>query len=168
MSRPITGLAFLIGLSVIIWTTDLLRMVFGLTLMAQEFAVFILGLTLILTFLTRDPWGQRTTVPTMSSWTLGMLALVSCCYLSFRYRVMAEELYYHLEEAAFIGIVLIPLVVEALRRLVGWSLVIIVLVFLAYGLLGSHLPEPVAARPWGVPDLAAHLVWDTTAMVGYL
>ncbi|NDC89652.1 MAG: hypothetical protein EB075_12805, partial [Bacteroidetes bacterium] len=166
MSRSITGLAFLIGLSVIVWTTDILRMAFGLTLMAQEFAVFILGLTLILTFLTRDLVGQRTTAPTTLSRALGIASLVSCCYLSFRYRVMAEELYYHLEEAAIIGIVLIPLVIEALRRLVGWSLVVIVLVFLVYGLLGSYLPEPFVARPWGVPDLAAHLAWDTTAMVG--
>jgi TRAP transporter 4TM/12TM fusion protein len=166
MARLCTGFAFLIGLSVILWTTDILRLVFGLTLMTQEFAVWILGLTLLLTFLTRDLRGKRTPAPTMVSWGLGVCSLVSCCYLSFRYRVMAEELYYHLEEAAIVGIVLIPLVIEALRRLVGWSLVAIVLSFLAYGLLGSHLPEPFVARPWGVPDLAAHLAWDTTAMVG--
>ena len=166
MARLCTGFAFLIGLSVILWTTDVLRLVFGLTLMTQEFAVWILGLTSLLTYLSRDHRGTRVETPSKLSVCLGVIAVALCCYLSFRYRVMAEELYYHLEEAAIVGIVLIPLVIEALRRLVGWSLVAIVLSFLAYGLLGSHLPEPFVARPWGVPDLAAHLAWDTTAMVG--
>jgi TRAP transporter 4TM/12TM fusion protein len=166
MGRLSTGFAFLTGLSVILWTTDVLRLVFGLTLMTQEFAVWILGLTLLLTYLSRDHRGARVETPSKLSVCLGVIAVALCCYLSFRYRVMAEELYYHLEEAAIVGIVLIPLVIEALRRLVGWSLVVIVLSFLAYGLLGSHLPEPFVARPWGVPDLAAHLAWDTTAMVG--
>ena len=49
MGRLSTGFAFLTGLSVIFWTTDVLRSVFGLTLMTQEFAVWILGLTLLLT-----------------------------------------------------------------------------------------------------------------------
>lgn len=166
MGRLSTGFAFLTGLSVIFWTTDVLRSVFGLTLMTQEFAVWILGLTLLLTYLSRDHHGARVEIPSNLSLGLGVVSLALCCYLAFRYRVMAEELYYHLEEGAIVGIILIPLVIEALRRLVGWSLVVIVLSFLAYGLLGSHLPEPFVARPWGIPDLAAHLAWDTTAMVG--
>jgi len=166
MARLSTGFAFLVGLSVIVWTTDVLRLVFGLTFMTQEFAVWILGLTVMLTFLSRNSQGSRVQSPSGVSLGLGCLALTFCCYLSFRYRVMAEELYYHLEEAAFIGVVLIPLVIEALRRLVGWSLVVIVLSFLVYGIFGSYLPEPFVARPWEVPDLAAHLAWDTTAMVG--
>ena len=166
MARLSTGFAFLVGLSVIVWTTDVLRLVFGLTFMTQEFAVWILGLTVMLTFLSRNSQGLRVQTPSGLSLGLGCLALTFCCYLSFRYRVMAEELYYHLEEAAFIGVVLIPLVIEALRRLVGWSLVVIVLSFLVYGIFGSYLPEPFVARPWEVPDLAAHLAWDTTAMVG--
>ena len=166
MGRLSTGFAFLTGLSIIFWTTDVLRLVFGLTLMTQEFAVWILGLTLLLTYLNRDHHGARIEIPSNLSVCLGFISLALCCYLSFRYRLMAEELYYHLEEAAIVGMILIPLVIEALRRLVGWSLVVIVLGFLAYGLLGSYLPEPFVARPWGVPDLAAHLAWDTTAMVG--
>jgi len=166
MARLSTGFAFLTGLSVIVWTTDFLRVVFGLTFMTQEFAVWILGLTLLLTYLSRDYLGARVEIPSKLSVCLGATSLALCCYLSLRYRVMAEELYYHLEEAAIVGIILIPLVIEALRRLVGWSLVVIVLGFLAYGLLGSYLPEPFVARPWGIPDLAAHLAWDTTAMVG--
>jgi TRAP transporter 4TM/12TM fusion protein len=166
MGRLSTGFAFLTGLSIIFWTTDVLRLVFGLTLMTQEFAVWILGLTLLLTYFNRDHHGARIEIPSNLSVCLGFISLALCCYLSFRYRLMAEELYYHLEEAAIVGMILIPLVIEALRRLVGWSLVVIVLGFLAYGLLGSYLPEPFVARPWGVPDLAAHLAWDTTAMVG--
>ena len=42
MARLSTGFAFLVGLSVIVWTTDVLRLVFGLTFMTQEFAVWIL------------------------------------------------------------------------------------------------------------------------------
>ncbi|NBR75554.1 MAG: hypothetical protein EBT74_06555 [Gammaproteobacteria bacterium] len=95
MARLSTGFAFLTGLSVIVWTTDFLRVVFGLTFMTQEFAVWILGLTLLLTYLSRDHRGARVEIPSKLSVCLGATSLALCCYLSLRYRVMAEELYYH-------------------------------------------------------------------------
>ncbi|MDB9862668.1 TRAP transporter fused permease subunit [Litorivicinus sp.] len=165
MSRLNDVIACVIAISIVVWTADLPRAILGATLMAQEFALWILGLCLLLTFLSRDYSGCKRDM-TLLSQAPGWAAFGLCVYMAIRYRVMAEELYYHLNEAAVIGIFLIPLVLEALRRLVGYALVVIVLLFLAYGIFGVYLPEPVTARPWAVLDLAAHLSWDTTAMVG--
>lgn len=57
----------------------------------------------------------------------------------------------------YVGIVLILLILEALRRTNGWILLSVTLCFLAYALFGNYLPAP-----W------THKGYDVSRLVGYM
>ncbi|MGA1207842.1 MAG: TRAP transporter large permease subunit, partial [Litorivicinaceae bacterium] len=159
-------LALLITAIAVAWTADLPRVLLSKPLLVQEFSLVVLGLCLALTFVTRTVRGTKKVSPDIGSLVIGAIAIATAVYAATRYRVMSEELYYHPLESGIVAVILFPLVIESLRRLVGWPLVVIVLLFAGYGLVGDLVPAPLTARPWAPQDLVTHLVWDMTAMVG--
>ncbi|MFP1678979.1 TRAP transporter permease [Alloalcanivorax sp. C16-2] len=149
------------------WTAELPRLLWGRVYLVQEFSLIILGLCLALIYLSRDPRGRAWPgPPSLVSTAAALIALSACWYAAYRYKVLSAQMFYFPVETFIIGAIVVPAVVEGLRRMVGWALVIIVLLFIAYGLWGNAMPAPFTARPWSVADLAPHLVLDTTAMVG--
>ena len=52
-----------------------------------------------------------------------------------------------------VGVLLIALVFEAARRVMGIALPIICAIFLAYGLLGQYLPGDLAHRGYGIDQM---------------
>jgi TRAP transporter 4TM/12TM fusion protein len=75
-------------------------------------------------------------------------AILSCGNITF-------VIYYVLYERAgaattvdiWLGVLLIFLVLEMTRRIMGWTLPIITLLFIAYGFLGPYLPLPYISHP---------------------
>ena len=64
------------------------------------------------------------------------------------------------------GLLLMVLVLEATRRTVGWPLVIVALVALAYALLGPYLPEAIAHKGYDIWRLVETLSWTTEGILG--
>ena len=65
-----------------------------------------------------------------------------------------------------IGVILIVLVFEAARRVMGIALPIICGLFLAYGLFGEHLPGDLAHRGYGVDQIINQLSFGTEGLYG--
>ncbi|MGA6097761.1 TRAP transporter permease [Stutzerimonas marianensis] len=65
-----------------------------------------------------------------------------------------------------VGVVLIVLVFEAARRVMGIALPIICGLFLAYGLLGQYLPGDLAHRGYGLDQLVNQLAFGTEGLYG--
>ncbi|PBJ02600.1 Sialic acid TRAP transporter permease protein SiaT [Pseudomonas ogarae] len=65
-----------------------------------------------------------------------------------------------------IGVVLIVLVFEAARRVMGIALPIICGIFLAYGLFGEYLPGDLAHRGYGVDQIINQLSFGTEGLYG--
>lgn len=65
-----------------------------------------------------------------------------------------------------IGVILIALVFEAARRVMGIALPIICGVFLAYGLFGEYLPGDLAHRGYGVDQIINQLSFGTEGLYG--
>jgi TRAP transporter 4TM/12TM fusion protein len=65
-----------------------------------------------------------------------------------------------------VGIVVIVLVFEAVRRVMGLALPIICALFLAYGLWGQFLPDVIAHRPFGWDQVIAQLYLGTEGIYG--
>ncbi|MFA5677834.1 MAG: TRAP transporter permease [Pseudomonas sp.] len=65
-----------------------------------------------------------------------------------------------------IGLVLIALVFEAARRVMGIALPIICGLFLAYGLFGNYLPGELAHRGYGLDQLVNQLSFGTEGLYG--
>ncbi len=65
-----------------------------------------------------------------------------------------------------IGILGVLLVLEAARRVVGWPIVIVASVFLAYAFAGSSIPGAFAHRGVSLSSLAGHLYFTTEGVFG--
>ncbi|MBD8573917.1 TRAP transporter permease [Pseudomonas syringae] len=65
-----------------------------------------------------------------------------------------------------IGLILIVLVFEAARRVMGIALPIICGLFLAYGLLGEYLPGDLAHRGYGIDQIINQLAFGTEGLYG--
>lgn len=65
-----------------------------------------------------------------------------------------------------IGVILIVLVFEAARRVMGIALPIICGLFLAYGLFGEYLPGDLAHRGYGVDQIINQLAFGTEGLYG--
>ncbi|WP_024618529.1 TRAP transporter permease [Pseudomonas kilonensis] len=65
-----------------------------------------------------------------------------------------------------IGVILIVLVFEAARRVMGIALPIICGIFLAYGLFGEYLPGDLAHRGYGVDQIINQLSFGTEGLYG--
>ncbi len=75
-------------------------------------------------------------------------------------------MFYRQSETLFAGIVIVPLALEALRRSAGHALLIIVLAFLAYGVLGHLIPGQFQGRSKDVADMLSFLAVDNVAILG--
>ncbi|AEV62214.1 TRAP transporter permease [Pseudomonas ogarae] len=65
-----------------------------------------------------------------------------------------------------IGVILIVLIFEAARRVMGIALPIICGIFLAYGLFGEYLPGDLAHRGYGVDQIINQLSFGTEGLYG--
>ncbi|WP_291010397.1 TRAP transporter permease [Hydrogenophaga sp.] len=65
-----------------------------------------------------------------------------------------------------VGVILIVLVFEAARRVMGWGLPLICAMFLAYALFGQHLPGMMAHRGYGVDQIVSTLSFGTEGLYG--
>ncbi len=66
----------------------------------------------------------------------------------------------------FFGIVSIVLIFELTRRVVGWPLLIIAFVFLAYCFFGQHLPAPFSHRGYDLERIATTLFMSKNGLFG--
>jgi len=94
------------------------------------------------------------------------LSLLSGIYLALRIPVLSEEAFFRPTETLLVSIVVIPLVVDALRRSVGMSLLVVFSVFVLYALFGDLIPGKMQGRASSPAELLRYLGTDTTAMLG--
>jgi TRAP transporter 4TM/12TM fusion protein len=64
------------------------------------------------------------------------------------------------------GILLVALMVEAVRRTVGWVLVWVIVAFLAYGAFGYVLPGTAGFRGFGLEEYVEILTMTTSGILG--
>ncbi|MDD3299005.1 MAG: TRAP transporter fused permease subunit, partial [Firmicutes bacterium] len=65
-----------------------------------------------------------------------------------------------------VGIIAIVLILEITRRVVGWPMVIIAIIFLIYALVGRHIPGQLAHRGVKFTSLVQHQFYTTEGIFG--
>ncbi|MGV8894292.1 MAG: TRAP transporter permease [Burkholderiaceae bacterium] len=65
-----------------------------------------------------------------------------------------------------VGAIMIVLVFEATRRMLGWALPIVCGTFLLYGLFGQYLPQPLGHRGYGFDQIVSQLYLGTEGILG--
>ena len=138
--------------------------------MIQRF-VHLLG-ALLLTFLLYDNKGKQHRGSTaVSRWSLIIAALTAVLGVYFIVQlnpdaVLNRGIWGITVVEQWTGLLLMVLVLEATRRTVGWPLVIVALVALAYALLGPYLPEAIAHKGYDIWRLVETLSWTTEGILG--
>jgi TRAP transporter 4TM/12TM fusion protein len=127
----------------------------------------VLGSTFLIIFL-RLP-GRRGAERRQIPWydlILGSAGFIICLYFTLIYTIIIEDYFYYRDTAFIIGIIVIPLTVEALRRTAGWSLVAVLMVFLIYSVMGHLVPGDLQAQEKDPYKLIAYLAADNVALLG--
>lgn len=138
-----------------------------ISMYAEQYMGLFLALTLGSIFLSipakRGSGGNR--VPWYDM-VLCAAALAVGLYVAILYPRLIMEIAYPSADKLVLGILAIVVVLEATRRTVGWSLVIVALVFLLYARFNHYMPEPFFATgtPWG--KLAISLYLDSEGILG--
>ncbi len=161
-----TVAACAVTLIAIVWTGW--PILFGeIDLYAEQMIAIVLALAFAVIFLRRPAFGKgpRRRAPPLDI-LLALISIVAGVWLFVRFQVLSEDAFYHPVETLVLGGVLVLLAAEALRRAAGYSLLVVLALFIAYALLGHMLGGQMQARPSTVAELVRYAGLDTTAMFG--
>ena len=162
---PVRFLGAVITLLSLVWAVDL-HVRLGYILYTEQALAVILGLSFLVIFLTIPARTGGRIAPWYDVFA-GIAGVVACGLVAVRFPVISEEgVFLHPVETAMVGVVILPLMLESLRRTAGPSLVIIVLAFLSYGLFGHLAPGKLEGQSKPVLDLVGYLAYDTAALFG--
>ncbi|MCH8110593.1 MAG: TRAP transporter fused permease subunit [Proteobacteria bacterium] len=137
-----------------------------ISIFTQQALGAVLGLALAVVFLTRPFRGTTREEVPLIDLMLAVLGLAAGLYVAVRYPVLSGEFFYRQTETFLVGLVIIPLVIEALRRTAGLVLVSILSTFLIYGLLADKVPGHLEGRAQSFPKLFSYLGVALNALSG--
>lgn len=159
-------LALALTLGSIGWAADIYRII-GLQIYNEQFIAVMLAVSLALAFLYLP--ARRNRPRTRVPWYDVLLAAVvftAGIYLAVKYPDLVDLVLLRPPEAVAVGCAIILLGLEALRRATGNVLLIIVFVFVLYGLFGDLFPGRFAGRAYDWGRLSAYLAFDVNGMLG--
>ncbi|WP_309084379.1 TRAP transporter fused permease subunit [Chelativorans sp.] len=165
--RPIASLlAVCLTLLAIAWPINLPRMV-GLALYPQQFLAAVLALSLPLAFLMLPArrGSPREVVPWYDI-LFAVISFLAVSYVTVRYPQVVNLIFSRPPSAYVPGLAIILLLLEALRRTTGLSLVIIIVVFLLYAMFGNYVPGRLAGRPQDWQMLSGYMAFDVNGIFG--
>ena len=160
-------LAVLISALAVAWAADLPRLAGLSSLYTEQMIAVVLGAANALIFLRR-PFRRgrsRRTAP-LADRAIAAASLAAGLWLAVRFPVLTEDAFYHPDEVLIVSLVLVPLTVEALRRATGVSLLLVVAVFILYGLYGDIFDGKLQARTMTAAEMVRYVGLDSTAMLG--
>jgi TRAP transporter 4TM/12TM fusion protein len=170
------ALAALLIAASIAWSLDLFRPV-GLVLFSEQFAAAAFGIGLALTFLrfrakrlviAEADQAADPAPPPWYDWACAAVALLVCAYVTVRFpRLTAGAGTVDLETMTISGAITL-LTIEAVRRTIGWSLVIILLALGGYVLVGDLVPGQLTTRKVEFGELLAYLNLDNNGLLGII
>ena len=139
----------------------------GIVVFREQYMGLFLALSLAATFLSTP--ARRGAPGAPIPWTdvaAAALSMLVGLNVAIRYPTLVEGLAFITWDKVVLGTVAILLLLEAVRRLIGWALVIITGAFILYAHFAYLFPGPLAGRgaTWG--RIATYLYLDTNAMLG--
>ena len=99
-------------------------------------------------------------------WSLGILGFLTGIYNWVEYVPLIQRSGFLTDLDLVVGVVLIVLVFEAARRLMGLPLAIIAGIFLAYCFFGNYLPPPFIHRGYDFSQIVENFAYGTEGIYG--
>ena len=139
---------------------------FGISVYKEQFMLLCLGLSGAVVYLNTRYDRRKSATPPLYDWALAALSLAVTFYVSWNYEWFLLNAAYAPPSMLALGAVLVVLVMEGLRRVSGWALFSIVVLFIIYGLLAHLVPAPLTGTRTGIDELTVYLAFDTNALIG--
>ena len=141
---------------------------FGYAYYTEQFLAIVLGLSLAIVFLVsgRGKESSPSAQPRPLNWVLSALGLSLSLYVAAAYPSLVSRIMTLPMDALIVGGTLIALVLEGLRRAVGWTLVIVVLLIVGYATIGHLVPGALQTREVAPERLAVYLAFDPNGLLG--
>lgn len=169
-SRAITTAEnWLIYVFAILTIPPFLLLPFGFYINKDLLLFWFLGVVLAVAFLTTTGNPARPQTPSWFGRAAALLSMIVSLYFMYRLPFyekrlpMIDELS-PLDQAA--AIVLIALVLEATRRVIGMTLIVVVGAFLLYAVFGHLIEGPFSHRPLTMQEMLDHLVFTPNGLYG--
>ena len=169
LERGVQGaLAAFLIFSSIAWSLDLYRTV-GLVLFPEQFLAAAYGVGLALTFLRFPafPARQRTSAP-WYDWIFAVAGFAACGYVAVYFPELTGRSGTVTTEGLVLSVILSVLTIETVRRTIGWSLVIIVLVIAGYVLIGHIVPGQLQTHKVEISAMLVYLNMDNNGLLGLI
>lgn len=161
-----SALSVLLVLGAIAYATNLYGQL-GVILYGEQFVAGMLAIAFLLLFLVVPVrGGKRMDAPPLYDIVLGLLGFGAAMYMAVYFTELGTMMFFAPTDGLIASILVIALSLEGVRRTTGWALVIIVIVFILYGLFGENIPGVLQARPSPASQLAFYLGFDSNAILG--
>jgi TRAP transporter 4TM/12TM fusion protein len=149
----------------ILWVLEV-HALLGLNLFPEQLLAMVLGLALALVYVNIPAHqGMRRRVPWYDL-IAAVLGLVTMVHVTVAYERLLIDVSSRTIETLFIGIIVVILVMEGLRRAAGYTLFFVVIAFIVYALVADLVPGQLEGRPVGPEQLLNYLALDTNAVLG--
>jgi TRAP transporter 4TM/12TM fusion protein len=136
------------------------------TMPSQVVRAMHVGFLLLLGFALIANLRTRSTAMRSLLWAAGVAGMATGLYQWVFYRDLIDRSGFLATQDLVVGVVLIVLVFEAARRIMGLPLAIISGVFLAYCFLGPFLPAPLVHRGYAFEQIIEHMAFGTEGIYG--
>jgi TRAP transporter 4TM/12TM fusion protein len=163
-----TTLAFVLTVSALLFAADMPSRL-GVSIYTEQFLALVLGISLAIVFLAERPSPGSTLEalqPSPLSCILAATGLAIGVFIAIDYPQMISRSYSLTWDVIALGTALFFLVLEGLRRAVGWTLVIVVLAICGYGLIGHLVEGPLQTREVAPQRLVSYLAVDANGVFG--
>lgn len=135
-------------------------------LSSQVIRAIHVGFVLLMIFALFPPMGGRSGLWRALGWLLGLAGFATGLYQWFFEADLTQRAGDLTQADWVVGVLLIVLVFEAARRVMGWGLPLVCLTFLLYALFGQHLPGALAHRGYGMDQVVSTLGFGTEGLYG--
>jgi len=136
------------------------------TLPSQVVRAMHVGFLLLLGFALLGNLVAKTRAGTAWFWLLGILGFLTGIYQWINYVPLIHRSGFLTTTDLVVGSIMVVLVFEGARRLMGLPLTIIAGIFLAYCFFGQHMPAPFIHRGYPFDMIVEHFAFGTEGIYG--
>lgn len=166
MSRTAVAiLAAVISLAAVLWSSSLPLWI-GWRVYSEQILLLVLAAAMAITFITRRAGPGGGDAPSRLDIALAAAALVWGAIMVVRFPTLSQNVFYHPTEALILSSLGLLLLIEAVRRAMGWALIVILGVVCLYALFSSHLDGPMQGRSIRWDRLLTFMVLDSASLAG--
>lgn len=167
VSKLMIFLSIIIPLGTVFEAIDLFRSI-GLVFYPEQFFAEMFGLAGMLTYLyvpIRKGKKREGFIPWYDL-VAAFFSFACWTYIAIHYPKLSEFSTNFPKMGLLVAIIVIPLILEGIRRTSGWAITIIVFTFLILALICHKLPSYLKGNNIEVNRLLYFLTWDSTAILG--